>query len=204
MMRYLSIFYTLLLLIVAQSAYGQQDSVAMSVDVEQVMISGNKRIVSETDRYGNVIINTKQLFSMPHLGGAVDIIRTLQFSPGVIATHDTDASIYVRGSDAGQNVTLLNNAPVYSPSHLLNFFSVFNTAHLGGATFIKSNMPAQYGSALSSVLDIRPHSYVPSKFGIEGNIGLIESDLALQNTACFRPLFIWITETSASLRKHRK
>ena len=152
----------------------------MSVNVDQVTITGDKRIVSEADRYGNVLINTKQLFSMPRVAGAVDIVRALQFSPGVIAPSDGDTSIYVRGGDAGQNLTLLNNAPVYSPAHLFGFFSVFNTAHLGGATFVKSSMPAKYGSALSSVLDIRPHSYIPPKFGMEGNIGLIESDLALQ------------------------
>ena len=152
----------------------------MSVSVEQVTIKGDTRFVAGADRYGNILINTKQLFAMPHFAGAVDVVRMLQFSPGVVASNDADASIHVRGSDSGQHITLLNNAPVYSPAHLFNFFSVFNTAHLGGATFIKSNMPVQYGSALSSVLDIRTHSYVPSKFGAEGNIGLIESDLALQ------------------------
>lgn len=168
------------MLSVTHIAYAQKDSVAMSVSVEQVTITGNKQVVSEADRYGNILINTKQLFSMPHFAGAVDIVRMLQFSPGVITPSDGDASIRVRGGDAGQNLTLLNNAPIYSPAHLFNFFSVFNTAHIGGATFIKSSMPVQYGSALSSVLDVRTHSYIPEKIGIEGNVGLIESDLALQ------------------------
>lgn len=167
-------------MVISHIAYGQQDSVAMSVDVERVTITGNRQIVSEADRYGNVIINTKQLFTMPRFAGAVDIVRMLQFSPGVVTSNDGDAAIHVRGSDAGQNLTLLNNAPVYSPAHLFNFFSVFNTAHISGATFIKSGMPVQYGSVLSSVLDVRTHSYIPKKFGIEGNVGLIESDLALQ------------------------
>lgn len=152
----------------------------MSLNVETVTITGNKQIFSEADRNGNILINTKQLFSMPHFAGAVDIVRMLQFSPGVVTSNDGDAAIHVRGSDAGQNLTLLNNAPVYSPAHLFNFFSVFNAAHIGGATFVKSGMPVQYGSALSSVLDIRTHTYTTDKFGIEGNIGLIESDLALQ------------------------
>jgi len=166
---------------VSRTALAQQpDSVAMSVDVEQITVTGDKRIVSAADRYGNITINTKQLFSMPRIAGSVDIVRALQFSPGVITSNDGDTSIYVRGSDAGQNLTLLNNAPVYSPAHLFGFFSVFNSAHLGGATFLKSSIPAQHGSALSSILDIRTNSYIPEKFGAEGNIGLIEADLALQ------------------------
>ena len=165
----------------SRTALAQQpDSVAMSVDVEQITVTGDKRIVSAADRYGNITINTKQLFSMPRIAGSVDIVRALQFSPGVITSNDGDTSIYVRGSDAGQNLTLLNNAPVYSPAHLFGFFSVFNSAHLSGATFLKSSIPAQHGSALSSILDIRTNSYIPEKFGAEGNIGLIEADLALQ------------------------
>lgn len=164
----------------SHNAHAQQDTVAMSVTVEQVTVTGDKRVFAEADRYGNIAINTKQLFSMPRVAGSVDIVRMLQYSPGVIVSNDGDASIYVRGSDAGQNLTLLNNAPIYSPAHLFGFFSVFNTPHISGATFLKSSMPAQYGSALSSILDVRTNSYVPSKFGIEGNLGLIESDLALQ------------------------
>ncbi len=176
-----TIFAVVLLLAVSHIAYAQQpDSVAMSVDVEQITVTGDKRVVSAADRYGNITINSKQLFSMPRVAGAVDIVRALQYSPGVVVSNNGDASIYTRGGDAGQNLTLLNNAPVYSPSHLFGIFSVFNSAHLSGATFLKSSIPAQYGSALSSILDIRTNAYIPKKFGIEGNIGLIEADVALQ------------------------
>lgn len=176
-----SILAFILLLAVPRIAYAQRpDSVAMSVDVEQVTVTSDKRVVSAADRYGNITINSSQLFSMPRVAGSVDIVRALQYSPGVVVSNDGDTSIYTRGSDAGQNLTLLNNAPVYSPAHLFGFFSVFNSAHLSGATFIKSSIPAQYGSALSSILDIRTNSYIPQKFGIEGNVGLIESDVALQ------------------------
>lgn len=168
-------------MVVAYTAHAQQrDSVAMSIDVEQITVTGDKRVVTEADRYGNISINPKQLISMPRIAGSVDIVRALQFSPGVLVSKQGDSSIYVRGSDAGQNLTLLNNAPVYSPSHLFGLFSVFNSAHISGATFLKSSIPAQYGSALSSIMDIRTNSYIPQKFGIEGNLGLIEADLALQ------------------------
>lgn len=176
-----SSFALILLLTASHTAYAQRpDSVAMSVDVEQITVKSDKRVVSAADRYGNITINSSQLFSMPRVAGSVDLVRALQYSPGVVVSNDGDTSIYTRGSDAGQNLTLLNNAPVYAPAHLFGFFSVFNSAHLSGATFIKSSIPAQHGSALSSIFDIRTNAYIPKKFGIEGNIGLIESDVALQ------------------------
>lgn len=150
----------------------------MNIDVEHVTISGSRSAITRPDNNGNITLNAAQLYELPHFAGAVDAMKVLQFTPGVIAAADGDASIYVRGSDPGQNITLLNNAPVYSPSHLFGFFSVFNSAHLGGLSFLKSNIPAMYGSALSSVTDVRTRLTVPSQLSLEGNLGIIEADLA--------------------------
>ena len=148
--------------------------------MERITVSGDKRTMREADRNGNYSLNMDALHAMPHFAGAADVMKILQFTPGVTASTDGDTGVYVRGGDAGQNSTLLGGAPVYSPSHLFGFFSVFNTPHLGGLTLMKSNIPASYGSALSSITDIRPHGTVPSRFGVEGNVGIIESDAALR------------------------
>lgn len=156
----------------------------MQVAVERVTISGKAHAVTLPDNNGNITLNASQLFELPHFAGAVDAMKILQFTPGVIASADGDSAIYVRGGDSGQNITLLNNAPVYTPSHLFGFFSVFNTPHLGGLTFLKSNIPAKYGYALSSVTDTRTHATAPSKLSFEGNIGLIETDIATAIPIC--------------------
>lgn len=163
------------------SVSGQSpDSVSTQVSMERITVSGDRRAVREADGNGNYSLNMDALHAMPHFAGAADVMKILQFTPGVTASTDGDTGVYVRGGDASQNRTLLGGAPVYSPSHLFGFFSVFNTPHLGGLTILKSNIPASYGSALSSVTDIRPHGSIPPRTTVEGNIGIIESDAAVQ------------------------
>lgn len=120
------------------------------------------------------------LQDMPRFAGAVDIVKFLQYTPGVVATQEGNTSLYVRGGDSGQSRILINGVPLYTPSHLLGFFSVLNPAHLSGLTLYKSGIPASYGSSTASITDIRTHTYLPQKYGIEGNVGIIESDAAMQ------------------------
>ena len=170
----------LLLWILPLGLYAQQDSVERHYKVEDVVVSAHQKAISTPDQTGNISISMDALKSLPHFAGAVDIVRLLQYTPGVAATPEGNTALYVRGGDTGQSRLYVNGAPLFAPSHLLGFFSALNSAHLSGLTLYKSGIPAMYGSATSSVTDIRTHSYIPKRFSIEGNIGLIESDLAMQ------------------------
>lgn len=158
----------------------QTDSVAMRLSVDDVTVTAVQQTVSTPDRNGNTTLSTRLAHNLPRLGGAVDIVKMLQYTPGVTATADGEQGIFVRGSDAGQSRLMLNGAPIYAPSHMLGFFSMFNSAYLGGVTLLKNNIPAHYGSMLSSVVDVRTHMSIPARTTIEGNIGLVESDVATQ------------------------
>lgn len=171
---------TLILLFVSLRAYGQQDSAAMHLNVDDVVVTAQQRIVSIPDNTGNVSLNMEALSDMPRLGGAVDVLKLLQYTPGVAATQEGNTAMYVRGGDAGNSRILLDGAPLYSPAHLLGFFSVLNTPHIGGLTLYKSGIPACYGSSTASITEVRTHRYIPSEFHIEGNIGIIEADAAVK------------------------
>lgn len=169
-----------LLLITALKGYAQQDSITLHYSVDDIVVSARQQVISEPDRSGNVSINMSALQDMPRFAGTVDIVKLLQYTPGVVATQEGNTSLYVRGGDSGQSRILINGVPLYTPSHLLGFFSVLNPAHLSGLTLYKSGIPASYGSSTASVTDIRTHAYIPQKFSVEGNIGAIESDAAMQ------------------------
>lgn len=170
----------LTLLLVSLRAYGQVDSAAMHLNVDDVVVTAQHRIVSIPDNTGNVSLNMEALSDMPRLGGAVDVLKLLQYTPGVAATQEGNTAMYVRGGDAGNSRILLDGAPLYSPAHLLGFFSVLNTPHIGGLTLYKSGIPARYGSSTASITEVRTHRYIPSEFHIEGNIGIIEADAAVK------------------------
>ncbi|RZK41414.1 MAG: hypothetical protein EOO57_01765, partial [Hymenobacter sp.] len=86
----------------------------------------------------------------------------------------------VRGGAVDQNLILLDEAPVYNASHLLGFFSTFNSDAIKDLTVFKGGMPAQYGGRLSSVVDIRMKDGNNQTLHGSGGIGLIASRLALE------------------------
>ena len=131
---------TLLMLLVALRGYAQQDSITLHYSVDDIVVSARQQVLSEPDKSGNVSINMNALQDMPRFAGAVDIVKLLQFTPGVMATQEGNTSLYVRGGDSGQSRILINGVPLYSPSHLLGFFSVLNPAHLSGLTLYKSRI----------------------------------------------------------------
>jgi hypothetical protein len=79
-----------------------------------------------------------------------------------------------------QNLILLDEAPVYNASHLLGFFSVFNSDALKDVTLYKGSMPAEFGGRGSSVLDIKMKDGNNKKFNASGGIGVISSRLTLE------------------------
>ncbi|MFM7429522.1 MAG: carboxypeptidase-like regulatory domain-containing protein, partial [Flammeovirgaceae bacterium] len=71
-------------------------------------------------------LEIKTIQKIPAFLGEVDIIKSLQLLPGVSTVGEGASGFNVRGGSVGQNLILLDEAPVYNSSHLLGFFSVFN------------------------------------------------------------------------------
>jgi hypothetical protein len=122
----------------------------------------------------------KEIKNVPVLMGEKDVLKTLQLTPGVKSAGEGNSGFYVRGGAADQNLILLDEAPVYNASHLLGFFSVFNSSAIKEVTLYKGSQPAEYGGRLSSVLDIRMKDGNDKKFGAEAGIGIISSHLNLE------------------------
>lgn len=117
---------------------------------------------------------------LPSVMGEKDILKTLQLIPGVASAADGLSSFGVRGGTPDQTLVLLDEAPVYNPTHLLGFFSVFNADALKEVRFMKGAFPAQYGGRLSSVLEVFMKEGNANRFAASGGIGLTSSRLQLE------------------------
>ncbi|MEM6320152.1 MAG: carboxypeptidase-like regulatory domain-containing protein [Bacteroidota bacterium] len=95
------------------------------------------------------------LKQMPTVGGEPDLIRFFQSLPGVQSGSGSLGGTHVRGGETGQNLVLLDGVPVYSISHSLGLFSIFNENMVKSAQLYKGKFPAKYGGRLSSVMDIQ-------------------------------------------------
>ena len=125
-------------------------------------------------------LDPKNIETIPVLFGEKDILKTLQLNPGIKSAGEGNSGFYVRGGGADQNLILIDEAPIYNASHLLGFFSVFNSDAIKDATLYKGGIPAEFGGRGSSVLDIKMKEGNNKKFNARGGIGLISSRLTLE------------------------
>ena len=150
-------------------------------NLNEVVITSVKRNENLTKaQMGIEKLNIKDIQNVPVLFGEKDILKTLQLLPGIKSAGEGNSGFYVRGGATDQNLILLDEAPVYNASHLLGFFSTFNSDAIKDATIYKGGMPAQYGGRLSSVLDVRMNDGNKKQTTFEGGVGLISSRLKIE------------------------
>ncbi|WP_116105611.1 TonB-dependent receptor [Lewinella sp. IMCC34191] len=116
----------------------------------------------------------------PVLLGEKDVFKALQLLPGVANPREGFGGLFVRGGTPGQNLILLDGAPVYNAFHLFGFLSVFNADALQGVTLYKGQYPARFGGRVSSVVDLRMKEGNRKDWHGRGGIGLLSSRLTLE------------------------
>ena len=122
-------------------------------------------------------LTTNEIKNIPVLFGERDVLKTIQLLPGIQFAGDGNSGFFVRGGGADQNLILLDEATVYNPSHLLGFFSTFNSDAIKDVTVYKGAMPAEYGGRLSSAVDIKMNDGNNKDYRFGGGIGLISTRL---------------------------
>lgn len=148
---------------------------------EEVVVSSKKRDANvKNAQMGKFNLPMEQIKSIPAFLGEVDLLKTVQFLPGIRNAGEGSAGIYVRGGGPDQNLILLDDAPVYNTGHLFGFFSIFNADAIKNVSLIKGGMPAQYGGRLSSVLDVSMKEGNNQKLQVDAGLGVIASRLSIQ------------------------
>lgn len=149
-------------------------------ELKEVVISNDKKSGIKTLSGGKLSFNLKELRSVPTLLGTTDVIKLLQLTPGVQNSGDANGYLYVRGGDPGHNVILYNETPIYGMSHLLGIFPFYNTDHIKDVEFDKSSSNPKYGGRLSSTTLLNTNKKIPAEFSIQGNAGILASQLTLE------------------------
>lgn len=149
--------------------------------LEGVVVNAQSRGRSiSSPQMGVERLSTREIKNIPVLLGERDILKTIQLLPGIKSAGDGNSGFYVRGGAIDQNLILLDEAPVYNASHLLGFFSTFNSDAIKDMTVYKGGMPAQYGGRLSSVLDIKMNDGNNQDYNVSGGVGLISAKLNVE------------------------
>lgn len=122
---------------------------------EVAITSEYKNEPTKLNEFSMERLSIKEIGKLPSLLGEVDVIKTIQLQSGVKSIGDGSSGMFIRGGGSDQNLILIDEAPIYNPSHLFGLISVFNPDALNHVTLFKSNMPAQYGGRVSSVIDCK-------------------------------------------------
>ena len=134
----------------------------------------------QANQKGDIRFTSAVFKQVPGFAGNTDVIKTLQNVPGIVTYGDGSSFYYVRGGNSDQNLLLIDEAPVYNPSHLFGFFSALAPDAIKEVRVFKGDFPAGYGGRLSSVVDVRAREGNLKRLGVAGNIGPYTSDLTLE------------------------
>ncbi len=148
------------------------EAVVVSARAEDANVSEIEMSTAELD--------IKAIEKIPAFLGEVDVIKSLQLLPGVTTVGEGASGFNVRGGSVGQNLILLDEAPVYNSAHMFGFFSVFNPDAVKDVKLYKGGIPAEYGGRISSILDVRMKEGNIKEYEFNGGVGTIFSRFAVE------------------------
>lgn len=118
--------------------------------------------------------NMSMMQNLPQILSNADPIHYLQLLPSVQTNSDIDAGFHIQGCATGQSLTLIGDAPVYNPSHLLGLFSTFNASHykeLVFRTFGETSTP----NVLGGTIQFSPHQEITDTIHGTMSVGILSS-----------------------------
>jgi hypothetical protein len=136
----------------------------LSIELQTIEKVGEKIIEKNATDIGLERISIKQIENLPK-SVETDVMRSLQYLPGVSSTGDISAKYYVRGGTSDQNLILLNGVTIYSPFHSLGIFSVIDPDIINSVDFYKGSFTSEFGGRLSSVLNVISKDGNKNRFG---------------------------------------
>ncbi|MFC1618810.1 carboxypeptidase-like regulatory domain-containing protein [Candidatus Neomarinimicrobiota bacterium] len=154
---------------------------ATVIELEEVVASG-QRLDENVEKNQISVINVPlgAIRKLPTVLGEVDVLKVVQFLPGVQSSLEGTSGFYVRGGNADQNLIQLDEAVIYNPTHLFGLVSTFNSRAINTMTLIKGGFPAQYGGRLSSTMNITMKEGNDKEYHLDGGIGFITSKLTIE------------------------
>ncbi|UBM60742.1 TonB-dependent receptor plug domain-containing protein [Marinilongibacter aquaticus] len=125
-------------------------------------------------------VSTKELLKLPILMGELDIQRGLQTLSGVSSVGEGANGLNIRGGSTDQNLLLIDNTPIYNPTHLFGLLSVVPSEAISRIDLYKGAIPVNYGGRIASVIDLKTADPSLEKLKVKGGAGLIASKLSIE------------------------
>ena len=147
--------------------------------LDEVIVSShrNRNRINEIRRPEEISMETIE--RIPSIIGEPDVLKALSILPGISQTSDISTNLTVRGASHSQNLIIMDEAPHYQTGHLFGFTSLFNYEAVKDIKLYKNIIPAKYGGALSSVIELHSKNGNPDSLSGSYSFGLINSGISL-------------------------
>lgn len=178
-----------------------------AVDLPNVIVELPKLSPLQKRDLGHLELDPTALNNMPEFAGESGLVKGLQSLPGIKMHSDGSAFFYTRGGERDQNLIIVDDAPIYNPSHLFGFYSIIIPDFAKSIEVYKSDIPANLGDRLSSIVSVRTRDGNLNKLVFSGAINplinrfALEAPLVKQKSSIFlswrRSNFEWLYEEAA-------
>lgn len=149
-----------------------------SNSIGEIVISD--KIVSRKVKYGRVKLTQSDLEGRSMFVGEDDALKVFQLMPGISFGKEGTSNLFVRGGSPDQNLILLDDVPLYNPTHLGGFLSVFDVNALKEINVYKGSLPSRYAGRLSSIVDVRLKDGHAKQWNKEFAVGVLSSKIFVE------------------------
>lgn len=194
-------FLSIVLCMSSLSCIGQaisRDTLTISKQIDEVEIVQQRSSSFVAARDNKLVVNIQDISNMPKFLGTSDPVRYMQSLAGIQTNNETTAGIHIQGCDDYQSIVSINGAPIYYPNHLLGLYSAFIAPHFDKITIEQAEHSGTMENRIGGKVDFETKHAHPSHFGIEGNIGLVSTDLTMA-IPCGRKSALYISARGSYL-----
>ena len=152
-------------------AWAQQPDSTLLLD-QSVLTEQRIRPIVQNQAGISGSVNTDKIHAVPSLMGYADPIRFMRLLPSVQLNTELEGSLHMQGNDNAHTLIAQAGVPIYGATHLLGFFSVFNTPHYKGMDYAAS---AGKESRLGGMVDMQLQDSVARHWGADLSLGMLSA-----------------------------
>ena len=139
----------------------------------------NREFLDISGTPGQLLFSPKHIASLPNLG-EVDIFRSLELLPGIQLSKSGPSGLFIRGGNHDQNLVSIDGMTIFQTNHLFGFLSSIPHDVIKNIQLYKSNIPAEFGGRLSSVLNLTTRNGDGSKPRASFSSNFLSNTLTLE------------------------
>lgn len=129
--------------------------------------------ITEGESYGGISMDYERL-SSDHTNIEQDVLKTVQFIPGVTTIDESATNLQIRGGTTDQNLILWEGATLYGPGHFFGMLSSVNPFVIDQVKVYKGIFDPNYDHRVGGIVDMSLSDSVENKF--QGGVGTTFSE----------------------------